>query len=256
MAADWWRCEACGSRNLGAACSDCGAAPPGAPAPQAAGERPAEPRPAGQGEYRVKQGDCLESIAYEHGHFWETVWDDSHNEALRQARKSPNVLLPGDRVVIPRRRPKKDPRPVDRRHRFRRRGVPSRLRVQMLFMEQPRSNESFRLDVAGETIEGMTDNDGWIDVPISPDARAARLTVGEGESMTEHHLQLGHALPVAHTAGAQQRLVNLGFDCPVDGDVGPETQAAVAAFQAQHGLQVTEQLDDVTRAKLEQAHGS
>jgi hypothetical protein len=59
--------------------------------------------PIGDGEYVVKPGDCLSSIAAQFGIRWETIWNDPGNSKLSDARKTPNVLLPGDKVSIPKR---------------------------------------------------------------------------------------------------------------------------------------------------------
>ena len=48
--------------------------------------------------HTVQQGESVESIAHAAGHFWDTVWQHPDNAALRQLRRSPHVLLPGDVV--------------------------------------------------------------------------------------------------------------------------------------------------------------
>ena len=67
-------------------------------------------------------------------------------------------------------------------------------------------------------------------------------------------LRLGHLDPLSTNTGLQQRLTNLGYPVPVDGEIGPETQSALRSFQIVHGLSVTGQPDDATRAKLGETH--
>lgn len=51
-------------------------------------------------KYKVKQGDSICSIAFEHGLFPDTIWNDAKNSSLKQERKDPNVLYPGDVVYV------------------------------------------------------------------------------------------------------------------------------------------------------------
>ena len=49
----------------------------------------------------------------------------------------------------------------------------------------------------------------------------------------------------------QRRLKELGHDPgPIDGRLGPQTQAALKAFQADYGLAATGEIDTETRAAL------
>src|SRR5277367_6669086 len=124
--------------------------------------------PVGQGDYVVQQGDCMESIAVNSGFLWQTLWNLPQNAQLKKSR-DPNVLMAGDRVTIPPIRPRKDARATEARHRFQRNGVPSRLRLRFLDdKKKPRSGLAYVLTVDDKTTRGSLDNDGSLDVPISP----------------------------------------------------------------------------------------
>lgn len=205
--------------------------------------------------YTVKQGDCILSIAHAYGFFWSTLWDLPENAALKAQRADPSLLLPGDVVVIPDLRPGSFDRPTGARHRFRRKGVPARLRVRFVVNDRPRANEPFVLDVDGKRTTGRTDGDGVVDQVISPDARLARLTIGEGEGRTEHEMWLGHLDPIGEITGVQARLLNLGFPCRrVSGELDGETRDALRAFQSHLGLPVTGEPDAATRGRLASLH--
>ena len=212
--------------------------------------------PVGQGDYVVKEGDCIGSIAANSGHFWETVWNDSANAELQQVRQDPNVLLPGDRVTVPPLREKQEPAETEMRHRFVRLGEPSQLQIQVLWESQdPRANEPYILEIDDEKREGVTDAAGYLRASIPPNARRAKLTFIEDD--TTYDLTLGKLDPLTESSGVQGRLTNLGFDCgSSDGVLGPRTRDALRSFQHEQGLPETGELDEKTRAKLGQVHGS
>ncbi|WP_170303843.1 LysM peptidoglycan-binding domain-containing protein [Reyranella soli] len=52
--------------------------------------------------YTVKQGDNLSSIARKHGlPSWQTIYNDPANASFRAKRPNPNLIFPGDVLVIP-----------------------------------------------------------------------------------------------------------------------------------------------------------
>jgi len=208
-------------------------------------------------DYTVQQGDCISSIAQQHGFSWQTIWNHANNAGLRAKRQSPNVLLPGDVLFIPDKEEKIHPGPTEKRHTFKKKGVPAKLRLKIEFNDEPRANQPYFLQIDGRHYSGNTDAQGRLAHSIPLDARKGKLKVGIPPDQDEYDLDLGHMDPVDEVSGVQARLNNLGFDCgPADGKMGPDTEAALRSFQEKHKLQVTGKADAATRAKLVDIHGS
>ena len=207
--------------------------------------------------YTVQQGDCISSIAQRHGLFWQTIWNDANNADLRAKRKSPNVLWPGDVLFLPDKEEGMHSGPTEKRHKFKKKGVPAKLRLKLEFNDKPRANEKYVLDIDGKRYTGTTDAEGRLARSIPPDARKGKLYLGTAPDQDVYDLDLGQMDPVDEVSGVQARLNNMGFDCgPVDGKMGPNTESALRGFQEKHKLPVTGRADAATRAKLVEIHGS
>ena len=212
--------------------------------------------PVGRGDYVVKQGDCIESIAQKHGLFWQTIWNHPKNVELRQANRDSNALLPGDRVYIPELRVKKEQGATELRHRYRRKDVPSLMRIVFKDEEDnPRVGVPFVLKLDGVLASGKTNTEGAVEYPIKPDAGTGKLTLEGEDGVEEYEVQLGFIDPISEVSGIQARLANLGFSCgPSDGELGPLTQEALRTFQKTIGLKDTGEPDQKTIQKLESEH--
>jgi N-acetylmuramoyl-L-alanine amidase len=213
--------------------------------------------PVGDGDYVVRQGDCMESIAHRYGFFWETLWNDAGNRALKETRKDPNALLPGDRVHIPDKRRREETGATDQRHRFRRLGVPSELYLVLKDEDdEPRSGVNYSISIDGRHESGTTNADGEVRHAIPPDARKCILRIGDGEDAEEYEVAIGHIDPITENSGVRGRLANLGYLPPGEaGGDDPPPEAAVRAFQEKAGIEPTGIVDEQTQQALEDEHG-
>lgn len=202
----------------------------------------------------VKSGDCLSTIAAQYGfRRWQTIYNAPENDSFRQKRPNPNVIYPGDEVVIPDKQLREESRNTEKKHRFRAPAPAWVLRVRILDeTREPIANAPFTLDIEGERVlEDSTGDDGLFAVEVPAGARSGSLHV-LGESVD---LNIGHLDPVSVTRGLQQRLNNLALNAgPVDGIMGERTRSAIAAFQSQEGLDRTGSPDDETRKQLLKVH--
>lgn len=206
--------------------------------------------------HTVQAGECISSIAFELGVFPDTLWNDPANGELKRLRKDPNVLLTGDTVVVMDKRLKEESGATEKKHRFRRKGVPEKLRLKIEDEQNnPITNAPYTLTIDGNARRGTTDADGMVIEPIPPNARQGKLVVGPVGEEKEYPLELGHLDPIDLIAGVQQRLTNLGFPCPANGELDPLTKEAIGKFQAHHKLPVTNALDETTRNKIKDDHG-
>ncbi len=225
------------------------------PAEVAPPEAPAALETVGKGDYVVRAGDCLASIAFAHGHAWSTLWRHPDNADLRKTRQDPNVLFPGDRVTIPPVRQSVTHRATGARHRYVLKTTPARLNLELRWGGEPRAGEAYELKIGSQVRTGVLGSKGELSEPIVPDVSAAVLVVGEGGRRTEMALQIGSLLPASALAGAQTRLVNLGYlSGEIDGSWDAPTRKALQHFQRDAGLDATGELDQETRELLVSVH--
>ncbi len=204
--------------------------------------------------YTVKQGDHLTALAERHGfERYESIWDHPDNAELKQLRKNPNVLFPGDELTIPDRETKIVDVPSSAMHRFVVRRSRLALRIVLLDSSgQPVPDEACTLQVEGDPDDLMTDPGGKVERRIAPSDRRASVTFAG----VEVPIDVGFLDPVDEVSGWQARLVNLGYlETPIDDEADPEVLSAVEEFQCDHDLPITGQCDAGTRQELLDAHG-
>jgi N-acetylmuramoyl-L-alanine amidase len=199
----------------------------------------------------VGEGESTSSLAKKDGFFWKTIWDHPENAELKSLRKDPNVLFADDEIFIPEKQFKDIAKPTDQTHKFKRKGEPCKLKVQLMKAGKPRKNEKYVLNLDGKLIDGTTDGDGKLEHFIPGDSRTALLMLRNGQEIIP--LRLGDLDPCDNPTGIQQRLNNLGFDCGAeDGEVGDATKEAIKKFQEAYKLDVTGEADGATKNKLKE----
>lgn len=246
-------------------------------------------------EFRVREGDCMISIAEKHGFFWETLWNLPENAELKNTHEDHTILLPGDIVYIPELREKKESVAAEQIHTFQRKGIPAKLRLQMMRPvvdqedtqsedepsddeppedeplevveedpepeegeEEPWADAPFILVIDGVSTYGQTDSEGKLVVPIPPNAKKGKLTMEPGTDREEViPLRLGYLDPFDSITGIADRLNNLGYhDGSRSSQMDENLAESIREFQKANGLQETGNADQATVDKLREMHGS
>ena len=205
--------------------------------------------------HQVKQGDCISSIAFENGFFPDTIWNHPSNAELKKKRADPNVLMPGDMVFVPDKRPKEVSEPTNQVHKFKCKNTPEKFKLQLLIGGEPRVGEEYELEIEDLKFSGKTDGQGRISQSIPPNAKKGRLLLAKGAEV--YQLQIGNLNPSGEITGAQGRLWNLGFYFgAIDGKMSDELEEAILEFQFSRNIEPDGELNSATKDALEQAHGA
>jgi hypothetical protein len=215
----------------------------------------------GSGDYVVGEAEGVSRIAQKSGHFWHTIWHHPKNAELRRNRSSPEVLSPGDVVFVPPLRPSVYSRPTGQRHTFRRRGIPAHIVINLRDRGgKPFAGCRYVLQMGEEELEGTTDEMGRLQHFADPACGSATLTLWPARPLypttLTWQLRVSALDPVDTMRGARARLANLGLPCGDGQEEDDALRDAVTAFQHREGLPVTGRLDDTTRRRLLEAHGS
>ncbi len=205
--------------------------------------------------HTVKQGEHIVRIARDNGLTKpEIVWNDPQNAALKEKRKNPNILFPGDQVFVPELTEKTESRPTGQLHRFQIDGQPLKLKLCVKDeSDRPVAGEPCRLNVQGRVEDKQTDGDGRVEGVIEPADEDAMLEI----SGVQIPVKIGHLDPIDELTGQQARLNNLGYEAGPVGEKDDERfRSAVEEFQCDQVIKpVTGICDAKTQDKLKEVHG-
>lgn len=209
--------------------------------------------------HRICQGETIGSLAKKNGHLPETIWNHSANEALKNRRKNQNILLPGDYVFIPDKRPKEYSGDTETRHRFKLKTPSQMLLLQIIpstlpvhaNTQKPQKPIPYTLSIGNRTIEGETKSEGIIRVEKVPlDVNRAILTI-MGRPI---QILIGHLDPEDEDSGIQRRLHNLGYMRGTTETSEIQVQAVLRTFQKLNNLLATGEPNKETQLKLMDLH--
>jgi hypothetical protein len=211
--------------------------------------------------HSVKKGETVLSIARDHKfRSWEAIWNHPGNNSLKERRKDPQVLAEGDRLFIPEKNVQPHSLETNKRHVFKLKPLRAWFRTQVIDdTGRALANKKFQLSVGDKSLEGFTDENARIEVPIDPKpSTPGVLKVFMGttpERILTWNLKLGELDPIDKLTGVKARLTNLGFSCgEINETLDEETKAALRNFQVVYRLEVTGEPDEATRAKLLAVH--
>ena len=208
----------------------------------------------------VRQGEYLAKLAFVHGFDADQVWTDPKNADLAQSRPDPNVLAPGDVIHIP--TAKKEGQQINKGTTNRYEVKVPKVKVDLLFRDgdQPMAGEECEIVGLGEPgpdTPKATDGGGKLSLDVPVTTRELFVSFPKREGMA-FQFYVGDVDPVSDETGIATRLLNLGY-LPSYFDDDPDEQGewmkkAVAAFQAENGMDPTGDVDEATRKALQDGH--
>ena len=201
----------------------------------------------------VQQGEYLASIAKHYGLASSSIWNHPENASLKQQRKNPNILFPGDTLIIP--EAAEEVFSTGEFHRFRLANTTLKLRLKLRDVDrQPLKQTPCELSVEGMASHLTSDDNGLIEQDISATDKEATLKI-EGTETTVT-LKIGHLDPVDERSGQVARFHNLGYGAGyLSGNDEAQFQLALEEFQCNNNLKVDGICGDKTQAKLLEVHG-
>jgi hypothetical protein len=199
-------------------------------------------------DYIVQAGETLMSIATAAGfRTIKSICDHPANAELLKTRPDPNLVCPGDKLVLPDLVTKELECATGQEHTFRVKGSPTYFRTVLKDDDGRACKETkFKLEFGGRTVEGTTKEDGVIEQVIPADTKEVKVTAWiddrDGKDGFTWLVKLNSYEPIGSVRGLQIRLNNLGFDCgPITGEMNDETQDAIEAFKDFFELDTTEE---------------
>ena len=205
----------------------------------------------------VRQGECLSKIAHQYQTGWKRVWNDPKNQALRQKRKSPNILFPGDQLVVPGVDVHEMTVPTDASYRLRIEAN-AKVKVKLRLLDEKRElmKDALCQIFADEVLVlEKKVNDGMLECELPITAKQVILQATVGRRCVERVLQVSALDPADQISGVQARLSNLGwYNGEIDGQESELLAAAIQDFRDETGLRPGDQLDADLFTAIEREH--
>lgn len=211
----------------------------------------------------VAQGETLRRIAKKHNFgSWQKIYDHPDNAEFRALRQNPEIIFPGDKVVIPDIAPQAVSVSAGKRHVF-------RLKREKEIFKIKINNGKGRawvgkrvvLTVDGQRLDTTIGADGMVSLELPKGTETDGkmeifLNANSDQPTHQVEVKLASLDPVETLSGVQARCNMLGFECGVaDGVMGAKTRSGVMGFQAAHGLDVDGVPGPMTQAKLKEVYG-
>lgn len=204
--------------------------------------------------HTVAQPDHIARIAEKY-HFFDytIIWDDGANADLKSRRDNPNILFPGDVVVIPDKTPKTETRPTSRTYTFKVKPQPLQLRLQILDYDGEPAVCEFKFKIEGDS--GTVNlADGKFRKPILRAWENGSIRVDK-LNILDIPIKIGWLDPIDTQTGQVARLNNLGYNAGVVEKPDPlQLRSALEEFQCDNSLDITGVCDADTQAKLKEIH--
>ena len=211
--------------------------------------------------HSVEQGEHLSQIAKLYGFpDYKILWDHPQNADLKNLRKNPNILFPGDQVFIPDMEEKEESGSTDKRHSFVLDKETLKLRLVLEDnYEKPIAGAQCALLVDGQMFQLTSDAHGKLEQEIPLDAKEAWITIRGDQTPFKDEtiaIRIGRLDPIDEISGQAARLNNLGyFAGKLDGSDSDALESAIEEFQCDNNLEISGKCDSQTQAKLKQVHG-
>jgi hypothetical protein len=219
----------------------------------------------------VRQGEHISRLAEQYGLvLFDTIWNHSENADLKQKRENPNVLWPSDEVFIPAQKSKTVDAVTEKRHRYKLRGKPLKLRLVVQDTTgMPLANAKVRLQIDGYPLSLKADEHGLIEQAIPRSAENAVLILDDHDTPFTEPIKIciGHLDPIDTDSGWIARLNNLGYyagsteQLPLEASAEQRTarerllRSAIEEFQCDHGLVVDGKCGPKTQKMLKDIYG-
>ncbi len=210
----------------------------------------------GDRPYIVRQGDYVAKIASQLGCSESEIWSHEKNKELKESGRTKDVLAPGDVLYVPERTTHRLGVALATSNELQ--GNTAHVKVTVFFREDdcPIGGERYTATVGGKTVEGTSGADGSVTLLVPTSAHSIFLEFPE--LLVVHHLRVGDVDPIETRSGQLSRLRMLdyleeatGRGAPSDDDI----RGAISAFQDDHKLPVTGQLDDPDLKRLKDEFG-